>query len=130
LERQCDTAERVSEALQAHPHVTRVVYPGLPEHPGHKVAASQMRRFGGVVCFTVAGGEGAAGRVCSSAQLFTLAESLGGVESLIQLPNRMTHSPAIHAGLSVPADVIRLSLGLEEADDLIADLYQAIDATA
>lgn len=126
LERQCDNAERVVEALQQHPQVTRLLYPGMPEHPGHRIAASQMRRFGGVVSFTVDGGQDTARKVCSSTKLFTLAESLGGVESLIQLPNLMTHRPAIHPMPELPPDLIRLSLGLEEADDLIADLYQAL----
>jgi cystathionine gamma-synthase len=92
MERHSDNAERIAELLAGHPGVERVLYPGLPEHPGHEVAAKQMRRFGGMVSFTVAGGREAALRVCGATTLFTLAESLGGVESLIEHPGAMTHA--------------------------------------
>jgi cystathionine gamma-synthase len=126
LERHCDNAERVTDFLLEHPAVTQVLYPGLPEHPGHKVAAAQMRRFGGMVSFRVTGGEAAALSVCHRTELFLLAESLGGVESLIEHPGRMTHASAAGSPLEVPADLVRLSVGIETADDLIADLAQAL----
>ncbi|WP_433219484.1 cystathionine gamma-synthase [Microtetraspora malaysiensis] len=126
MERHCDNAERVVELLASHPKVTQVLYPGLPEHPGHEVAAKQMRRFGGMVSFRVAGGEQAAVEVCNQAKLFTLGESLGGVESLIEHPGRMTHASAAGSPLEVPADLVRLSVGIETADDLLADLSRAL----
>ncbi|HEV7628030.1 MAG TPA: PLP-dependent transferase, partial [Streptomyces sp.] len=121
-------ATRVAEMLTAHPKVAQVYYPGLPSHPGHETAAKQMRAFGGMVSFRVASGEESAVRVCNSAQLFTLGESLGGVESLIEHPARMTHASAAGSALEVPADLIRLSVGIESVDDLLADLRQALDA--
>ncbi|MGI5492577.1 cystathionine gamma-synthase [Microtetraspora malaysiensis] len=126
MERHCDNAERVVELLASHPKVTQVLYPGLPEHPGHEVAAKQMRRFGGMVSFRVAGGEQAAVEVCNQTKLFTLGESLGGVESLIEHPGRMTHASAAGSPLEVPADLVRLSVGIETADDLLADLSRAL----
>ncbi|GAB2990014.1 cystathionine gamma-synthase [Saccharothrix stipae] len=126
MEKHSDNAEQVVEALVRHPKVTRVYYPGLPEHPGHEVAAKQMRRFGGMISFTVAGGEEAALRVCSRTRLFTLAESLGGVESLIEHPGRMTHASTVGSLLEVPSDLIRLSVGIESADDLVTDLLTAL----
>ena len=127
MEKHSDNAEKVVEALVRHPKVTRVYYPGLPEHPGHEVAAKQMRRFGGMISFTVAGGEEAALRVCSRTRLFTLAESLGGVESLIEHPGRMTHASTAGSLLQVPADLVRISVGIESADDLVTDLLTALD---
>jgi cystathionine gamma-synthase len=126
MEKHSDNAEKIAEALLRHPKVTRVYYPGLPEHPGHEVAAKQMRRFGGMISFTVAGGEEAALRVCSRTKLFTLAESLGGVESLIEHPGRMTHASTAGSLLEVPADLVRLSVGIESPDDLITDLLTAL----
>jgi len=126
MERHCDNAERVVEMLLAHPKVTAVHYPGLPDHPGHEVAAKQMRRFGGMVSFRVAGGEAEAVRVCERAKLFTLGESLGGVESLIEHPGRMTHQSVAGSPLEVPADLVRLSVGIESVDDLLADLTEAL----
>ena len=126
MERHCDNAERVVEMLLAHPKVTAVHYPGLPDHPGHEVAAKQMRRFGGMVSFRVAGGEAEAVRVCERAKLFTLGESLGGVESLIEHPGRMTHQSVAGSPLEVPADLVRLSVGIESIDDLLADLTEAL----
>ncbi|ROP38500.1 cystathionine gamma-synthase [Saccharothrix texasensis] len=127
MEKHSDNAEKVVEALVRHPKVTHVYYPGLPEHPGHEIAAKQMRRFGGMISFSVAGGEEAALRVCARTKLFTLAESLGGVESLIEHPGRMTHASTAGSLLEVPADLIRLSVGIESADDLVADLLTALD---
>ena len=127
MERHCDNAERVVAALTAHPQVTGVRYPGLPEHPGHEVAAKQMRRFGGMVSFTVAGGVDAAFEVCKRTRLFVLAESLGGVESLIEHPGRMTHASTAGSQLEVPADLVRLSVGIEDAEDLVTDLLDALD---
>ncbi|MGX2994956.1 cystathionine gamma-synthase [Streptomyces sp. JNUCC 64] len=126
MDRHSENAARVVDALTRHPRVTKVLYPGLPEHPGHEVAAKQMRRFGGMVSFQVAGGEEAAVAVCDRARLFTLGESLGGVESLIEHPGRMTHASAAGSELEVPADLVRLSVGIENADDLVADLQQAL----
>ncbi|MBB2913391.1 cystathionine gamma-synthase [Streptosporangium becharense] len=126
MERHCDNAERVVDLLLAHPRVVSVLYPGLPEHPGHEVAAKQMRRFGGMVSFRVAGGEAEAVEVCNRTSLFTLGESLGGVESLIEHPGRMTHASAAGSPLEVPADLVRLSVGIESVDDLLADLSRAL----
>ncbi|MBA3907584.1 MAG: cystathionine gamma-synthase [Pseudonocardiales bacterium] len=128
MERHCDNAERVAQALGAHPGVERVLYPGLPEHPGHEVAAKQMRRFGGMVSFLVAGGREAALRVCAATRLFTLAESLGGVESLIEHPARMTHLSVAGSALEVPDSLIRLSVGIEDVEDLLEDLHRALAA--
>ncbi|MFB4279263.1 MULTISPECIES: cystathionine gamma-synthase [unclassified Nonomuraea] len=126
MDRHCDNAERVVDLLLAHPRVTEVLYPGLAEHPGHEVAAKQMRRFGGMVSFRVAGGEAEAVAVCDRAKLFTLGESLGGVESLIEHPGRMTHASAAGSPLEVPSDLVRLSVGIETIDDLLTDLTQAL----
>ncbi|GAA1677525.1 cystathionine gamma-synthase [Nonomuraea maheshkhaliensis] len=126
MDRHCDNAERVVDLLLAHPRVTDVLYPGLPEHPGHEIAAKQMRRFGGMVSFRVAGGEAEAVAVCDRAKLFTLGESLGGVESLVEHPGRMTHASVAGSPLEVPSDLVRLSVGIETVDDLLADLTQAL----
>jgi len=128
MDRHCDNAERVAEYLTSHPAVSAVFYPGLSEHPGHDVAGKQMRRYGGMVSFRLAGGEEAAVRTCNQARLFTLGESLGGVESLIEHPGRMTHASVAGSPLEVPADLVRLSVGIEDADDLLADLDQALHA--
>ncbi|MGH3437777.1 MAG: cystathionine gamma-synthase [Sciscionella sp.] len=126
MERHCNNAERVAAALGAHPTVTRVYYPGLADHPGHSIAAKQMRRFGGMVSFTVAGGMEVATKVCAGTRLFTLAESLGGIESLVEYPAQMTHASAAGSALEVPADLVRLSVGIESADDLVTDLVTAL----
>jgi len=126
MDRHCANAARVVEFLQGSPAVSGVLYPGLPDHPGHELAAKQMSGFGGMVSFRLAGGEEAALKVCERAQLFTLAESLGGVESLIEHPGRMTHASAAGSPLEVPDDLVRLSVGIEDADDLLADLEQAL----
>ncbi|MFG2823851.1 cystathionine gamma-synthase [Kitasatospora sp. NPDC048365] len=126
MDRHSSNAEQVAELLTRHPKVSQVLYPGLAEHPGHDVAAKQMKAFGGMVSFRVAGGEEAAVEVCNRAQLFTLGESLGGVESLIEHPGRMTHASAAGSPLEVPADLVRVSVGIESIDDLLADLQQAL----
>ncbi|MFB7781670.1 cystathionine gamma-synthase [Streptomyces vinaceus] len=126
MDRHAQNAEKIVEVLGRHPKVTKVLYPGLPEHPGHEIAAKQMRNFGGMISFQVAGGEEEAVAVCGRTKVFTLAESLGGVESLIEHPGRMTHASVAGSALEVPADLIRVSVGIENADDLIADLTQAL----
>ena len=122
----CDNAERVAMYLDGHPNVTQVIYPGLVDHPGHAVAAKQMKRFGGMVSFRVADEATALG-VCDRTTVFTLAESLGGIESLIEHPGRMTHASVAGSALEVPADLVRLSVGIEDVDDLIADLDRALE---
>ncbi|MBE1484906.1 cystathionine gamma-synthase [Plantactinospora soyae] len=126
MDRHCDNAERIADYLNGHRAVAEVLYPGLPEHPGHEIAAKQMRRFGGMISFRAAGGAEQAVQICNRAKLFVLAESLGGVESLIEHPGRMTHASAAGSALEVPADLVRLSVGIETADDLLADLEQAL----
>lgn len=128
MERHSDNAERIADLLAGHPAVSAVLYPGLPGHPGHEVAAKQMRRFGGMVSFRVAGGLEAALRVCAATELFTLAESLGGVESLIEHPGAMTHASVAGSLLEVPDDLVRLSVGIEDVEDLVEDLRAALDA--
>ncbi len=127
MDRHCDNAEKVVEFLVGHPQVAEVIYPGLDSHPGHAVASRQMKRHGGIVSFRVNGGEEHALEVCSRAEVFTLGESLGGVESLIEHPGRMTHASVAGTDLEVPPDLIRLSVGIETADDLIADLERALE---
>ena len=126
MERHSDNAERIVEALLGHPKVTKVYYPGLPDHPGHEVAAKQMRRFGGMVSIAVAGGEEAALAIAAKTRLFILAESLGGIESLIEHPGKMTHASTTGSPLQIPGDVLRLSVGIEDGTDLVADLLQAL----
>jgi cystathionine gamma-synthase len=126
MDRHQANAARIAEFLIGRPDVTSVLYPGLPDHPGHEIAAKQMSGFGGMLSFRLAGGEEQALKVCERTQLFTLAESLGGVESLIEHPGRMTHASAAGSPLEVPADLVRLSVGIEDVDDLLADLEQAL----
>ncbi|SCL27893.1 cystathionine gamma-lyase [Micromonospora nigra] len=126
MDRHCDNAERIAAYLDGHAKVGQVIYPGLPAHPGHGIAAKQMRRFGGMISFRAAGGEEHAVQICNRAKLFVLAESLGGVESLIEHPGRMTHASAAGSPLEVPGDLVRLSVGIETVDDLLADLEQAL----
>jgi cystathionine gamma-synthase len=128
LDRQCANARAVAELLQAHPAVDTVLWPGLDDHPGHDVAKRQMRDFGAMVSFTLRGGEAAAVAVCEATELFTLAESLGAVESLIEHPARMTHASAAGSQLAVDPALVRLSVGIESADDLVADLAKALSA--
>jgi cystathionine gamma-synthase len=126
MDRHCDNAERVVEFLDGHPAVSQVIYPGLSEHPGHEVAGRQMKRYGGIVSFRVRAGEQKALDVCGKAEVFTLGESLGGVESLIEHPGRMTHASVAGTALEVPGDLIRLSVGIETVEDLVADLDRAL----
>jgi cystathionine gamma-synthase len=130
MDRHCDNAEKVVDFLTKHPAVSQVIYPGLEEHPGHAVASRQMKRYGGIVSFRVAGGEQAALDACAKTEVFTLAESLGGIESLIEHPGRMTHASVAGTDLEVPSDLIRLSVGIETADDLLADLDRALHTNA
>ncbi len=121
MDRHCDNAEKVVEMLRSHAGVAEVLYPDTNE-----VAKRQMRRFGGMVSFRVSGGEAAALEVCGKTRLFTLAESLGGVESLIEHPGRMTHASVAGSTLEVPGDLVRLSVGIESVSDLLADLERAL----
>ena len=126
MDRHSQNATTVALMLANHPAVAQVYYPGLPEHPGHEIAAKQMRAFGGMLSFRHAGGEQAAVEMCGRTRLFTLGESLGGVESLIEHPGRMTHASTAGSPLEVPADLVRLSVGIENADDLLDDLRAAL----
>jgi cystathionine gamma-synthase len=126
MDRHSENAAQVAEMLSRHARVTRVLYPGLAEHPGHEVAAKQMKAFGGMVTFRVAGGEQEALAVCDRTEVFILGESLGGVESLIEHPGRMTHASVAGSPLEVPDDLVRLSVGIEAVDDLVEDLTRAL----
>ena len=126
MDRHCANAAAIAEALVAHPKVNQVYYPGLPDHPGHGIATRQMRGFGGMVSFTVGSDEEAA-RIVRSTRLFVLAESLGGAESLVEVPGPMTHASVAGSDLEVPGNLIRLSVGIEHVDDLLEDLIRAID---
>ena len=130
MDRHCENAEKVVEFLMGNSAVSAVHYPGLPAHPGHLVATAQMRRYGGMVSFQVRGGEQRAVDVCGATEVWTLGESLGGVESLIEHPARMTHASVRGTELEVPADLVRLSTGIEDAEDLIDDLDRALTKTA
>ena len=126
MERHCSNARAIVDLLIGHPAVEQVLYPQLPDHPGHAAAAKQMRDFGGMVSFTLRAGQDAALRVAAATELFTLGESLGAVESLIEHPGQMTHASAAGSPLEVPDNLLRLSVGIETAADLIADLEQAL----
>ncbi|MBF6350602.1 MULTISPECIES: cystathionine gamma-synthase [Nocardia] len=126
MDRHCDNAETLAEFLSRNPAISKVIYPGMPEHPGHAVADKQMRRFGGMISVRLAGGVEAARKLCSRTEVFTLAESLGGVESLIEHPAAMTHASTEGSDLEVPADLVRLSVGIEDISDLLSDLEQAL----
>jgi cystathionine gamma-synthase len=126
MDRHGQNAARIADMLTGHPAVAEVFYPGLASHPGHETAAKQMRGFGGIVSMRVRGGEAAAVAVCGRTRLFTLGESLGGVESLIEHPGRMTHASVAGSALEVPADLVRLSVGIESGDDLLEDLRSAL----
>jgi cystathionine gamma-synthase len=128
MQAHCAAAQRVADFLDGHPRVAECRYPGLPDDPGHELAARQMDGFGGMVSFRPGGGVAAAKRLVAVTTVFTLAESLGGVESLIELPGEMTHASVAGTDAEVPADLVRLSVGLEHPDDLIADLAQALEA--
>jgi cystathionine gamma-synthase len=129
MDRHCDNARAIADLLDAHPQVERVLWPGLSGHPGHDIAKRQMRDFGGMVSFTMRGGEAAALDVVRRTKVFTLAESLGAVESLIELPARMTHASATGSPLEVDAALVRLSVGIETTSDLVADLNAALGPT-
>jgi cystathionine beta-lyase/cystathionine gamma-synthase len=124
MQAHCRNAQAIAEFLAAHPAIEHVNYPGLPHHPQHALAAQQMRMFGGMVSFTVKGGVAVAHRLVESTTLFTYAVSLGGVESLIELPRILTH--AAGSAHDIPAHLVRISAGIEDTDDLIADLRQAL----
>ena len=125
MEAHCTGAERIAEFLAGHPKVARVYYPGLPDHPGHDVAARQMRRFGGMLSFETRSRDDAIA-VAERTRIFFLAESLGGVESLIEVPGPMTHASVAGSPLEVPESLVRVSVGIEHPDDLVADLEQAL----
>jgi cystathionine gamma-synthase len=125
MDRHCLNATAIAAFFEHHPRVERVLYPGLPRHPGHEIAARQMRKFGGMVSFLL-GSEEEAVQVVARTRIWKLAESLGGVESLIEHPARMTHASTADAPFAVPPTLIRLSAGIESADDLIADLEAAL----
>jgi cystathionine beta-lyase/cystathionine gamma-synthase len=125
MRKHCDNAMTVAVWLERHPNVERVFYPGLPTHPGHAIAARQMRDFGGMVSFLAPSEEEAVALVART-RLFQLAESLGGVESLIEVPARMTHASTATAPFAAPANLVRLSVGIESVEDLIVDLEQAL----
>ncbi|MBP1302310.1 cystathionine gamma-synthase [Curtobacterium sp. 1310] len=126
MERHSSNAQAVAEALVSAPGVERVYYPGLADHPGHEIAAKQMRGFGGMLSVALSGGSEAAKRFVESTEVFTLAESLGGVESLIGYPSEMTHASVKGTELAVPENVVRLSVGIEDQGDLVADVLQAL----
>ncbi|HVM20953.1 MAG TPA: cystathionine gamma-synthase [Egibacteraceae bacterium] len=121
----CENARAVVDVLASSPAVRQVLYPGLPSHPGHDVAVTQMRDFGGMVSFRMADKDTAL-KTCARFRVFTLAESLGGVESLVEHPGEMTHMSVAGSALEVPADLVRLSVGIEDTDDLVADVEQAL----
>jgi cystathionine gamma-synthase len=129
MRRHCENARAVAEFLDAHPRVERVLYPGLESHPGHEIAARQMADFGGMVCFLAESEEEAVGLVART-KIWKLAESLGGVESLIEHPARMTHASTADAPFAAPRSLVRLSVGLESPDDLVADLEAALVRSA
>jgi cystathionine gamma-synthase len=126
MQRHSENALAVAEFLAEHPSVGAVLYPGLPSHPGHEIAARQMRDFGGIVSVRMRGGRRAAEELCARTEVFILAESLGGVESLIEQPSAMTHASTAGSQLEVPDDLVRLSVGIEDVADLLADLEQAL----
>jgi cystathionine gamma-synthase len=126
MQRHSENAAAVAEFLAGHPAVSTVLYPGLPSHPGHEIAARQMRGFGGMVSLRMRGGRAAAEKLCAQTSVFILAESLGGVESLIEHPSAMTHASTAGSQLEVPDDLVRLSVGIEDVADLLADLDRAL----
>ena len=130
MDRHSDNAQAVAEWLLERPEVEAVLYPGLPTHPGHELAKKQMKKFGGMISVQFKGGEAAARKVAESTSVFTLAESLGGIESLMNYPSEMTHASVKGTELAVPVNLIRLSCGIEDVEDLIADLDAAISSLA
>ena len=129
MRKHCENAHAVAAFLERHPKIERVIYPGLPSHPGHRIAAHQMRDFGGMVSFLAETEEEAVG-ICARTKIFQLAESLGGVESLIEHPARMTHASTAEAPFAAPRNLVRLSVGIESAEDLVADLEAALVRSA
>ena len=127
MDRHCQNAQQIVSVLNEHGAVSQVLYPGMKNHPGHEVAVKQMKNFGGMVSFRLAGGQAAAERLVTRTKVFTLAESLGAVESLIEHPGVMTHLSVAGSALEVPDDLVRISVGIESVDDLVADLIQALD---
>lgn len=130
MERHSTNAQKIAEFLEGHDGVERVYYPGLESHPGHALAGQQMSRFGGMLSLALAGGEKAAHRFAERLSVFTLAESLGGVESLVNYPSEMTHASVKGTALAVPENVVRLSVGIENVDDLLADVDSALARVA
>ena len=126
MDRHSDNAEQLADFMTGHPKIEKVIYPGLADHPGHAVAERQMRRYGGMISVLVRGGAAAAHEFCSRTEVFTLAESLGGVESLIEHPAAMTHASTEGSELEVPANLVRISVGIEDAADLVGDVEQAL----
>lgn len=126
IDRHSENAQAIAETLVAHPAVERVYYPGLAEHPGHELAARQMKRFGGMLSVALVGGAAAAKKFAESTEVFQLAESLGGVESLIGYPSEMTHASVRGTALEVPENIVRLSVGIESVGDLVSDIEQAL----
>ena len=127
MDRHNSNAADIVAFLQTQESVSQILWPGLPDHPNHDVAKKQMKGFGGMVSFRVKAGEQAALDICAKTAVFTLAESLGGVESLIEHPARMTHASVSGSALEVPADLIRLSVGIEDSADLVSDLERAMN---
>lgn len=128
MDRHSSNAQSIAEALLNHPAIEDVYYPGLPSHPGHDIAVKQMSQFGGMVSVRVRGGQKAAMEFVARTKLFTLAESLGGVESLIEYPYSMTHASVAGTELEVPDNLVRLSVGIENIEDLLADIYAALSS--
>ncbi|NLG46232.1 cystathionine gamma-synthase [Gordonia sp. (in: high G+C Gram-positive bacteria)] len=126
MERHCDNAEALVEFFSSHPKIEKVLYPGLADHPGHEAAAKQMSRYGGMISVQLSGGRDAALDFCARTKIFTLAESLGGIESLIEHPGAMTHASTAGSLLEVPDNLVRLSVGIEDAADLLEDVRQAL----
>jgi cystathionine gamma-synthase len=125
MRKHCENAQAIAGFLERHPRVEKVLYPGLPSHPGHRIAAHQMRDFGGMVSLLLESEEEAVA-LCARTKIFKLAESLGGVESLIEHPARMTHASTADAPFAAPRNLVRLSVGIESAEDLVADLEAAL----
>jgi cystathionine gamma-synthase len=129
MQRHCENARAVAEPLDGHEGVERVLYPGLPSHPGHEVAGRQMSDFGGIVSFLAPTAEEANALVART-QIWKLAESLGGVESLIEVPSAMTHASTADSSFAAPPNLVRLSVGIESVDELVADLEAALVRSA
>ena len=129
MQRHCENARAVAEHLDGHPAIERVLYPGLPDHPGHEIADRQMSDFGGIVSFLAPTAEEANALVART-QIWKLAESLGGVESLIEVPAAMTHASTSDSSFAAPPNLVRLSVGIESVDDLVADLEAALVRSA